>query len=685
MRGRDRPAGHHPAVAHARRHGRQLRRPPTRSSAPTSTWGLEASPISEILIEESIAGWKEFELEVMRDVQGQRRHRLLDRELRPDGRAHRRLDHGRAGADADRQGIPAHARRRGGIIRAIGVDTGGSNIQFAVHPRDRPAGRDRDEPARVAQLGAGVQGDGLPDREDRRQAGRRLHARRAAQRHHARDAGLLRADDRLRRHQDPALHLREVPAGERHARAADEVGRRGDGDRPDVQGVAAEGDALARDRQPRLRAAPRGERRGGARTGCAGRTPTACGTSARRSGADGPSSASRRSTAIDPWFLRHVEEIVAEERELAGETPGRARCRSSCARSKQQGFSDARLAVLLGTTRSGGARAARGRGHRGRSTRPSTPAAPSSRPSRRTSTRPTSRATTRPRPTARRKIVILGGGPNRIGQGIEFDYCCVHAALALREDGFETIMVNCNPETVSTDYDTSDKLFFEPLTLEDVLALHPARAARRRHRPVRRPDAAAARGAARARRRADHRHVARLDRPRRGPRALRAGADGARPEAAAERHRAQRRRGGAGGGRRSATRCWCVRPTCSAGARWRSSTTARASAATCGSAVRASPEHPVLIDQFLEDAIEVDVDAVSDGTDVVIGGIMEHIERAGVHSGDSACSLPPYSIDAEVQARHPPPDRRARPRARCRRPHERAVRRQGPAWSTCSR
>src|SRR5207245_734050 len=172
---------------------------------------------------------------------------------------------------------------------------------------------------------------------------------------------------------------------------------------------------------------------------------------------------------------------------------------------------------------------------------------------------------------AKKKIVILGGGPNRIGQGIEFDYCCVHAALALREDGFETIMVNCNPETVSTDYDTSDKLYFEPLTLEDTLAL------------IRRQEPAGV--------------VVQF-----GGRAMEIVYDG-----------------------ESLARYMRV-------------------------AVRVSPAHPVLIDQFLEDAVEVDVDAVSDGERVVIGGIMEHIERAGVHSGDSACSLPPYSLDAEVQA-----------------------------------
>src|SRR5206468_2627295 len=168
-------------------------------------------------------------------------------------------------------------------------------------------------------------------------------------------------------------------------------------------------------------------------------------------------------------------------------------------------------------------------------------------------------------PTPRRKVVILGSGPNRIGQGVEFDYCCVHAAFALRDLGVEAIMVNCNPETVSTDYDTSDRLYFEPLTLEDVL------------------------------------NIVEKERPlgvvvQFGGRAMRIVYD-------AEDLREYMRE-----------------------------------------AVLVSPAHPVLIDKFLEDAIEIDVDAAADAERVIIGGVMEHIEKAGVHSGDAACALPPYSL-----------------------------------------
>ena len=217
--------------------------------------------------------------------------------------------------------------------------------------------------------------------------------------------------------------------------------------------------------------------------------------------------------------------------------------------------------------------------------------------------------------------MVLGGGPNRIGQGIEFDYCCVHAALALREDGFETIMVNCNPETVSTDYDTSDRLYFEPLTLEDVLEIvdmekpvgvivqfggqTPLKLAR---------DLEAA-GVPIIGTIADSIDM------RRGPRALPAAAARAEAAAAAQPHRAHApTRRSSCARRRSATRWWCARATCSAAARWRSCTPRPTCERYMREAVKVSNDSPVLIDRFLNDAIEVDVDAVSDGKDVLIGG-----------------------------------------------------------------
>jgi carbamoyl-phosphate synthase large subunit len=251
-------------------------------------------------------------------------------------------------------------------------------------------------------------------------------------------------------------------------------------------------------------------------------------------------------------------------------------------------------------------------------------------------------------PTQRRKIMILGGGPNRIGQGIEFDYCCVHAALALREDGFETIMVNCNPETVSTDYDTSDRLYFEPLTLEDVLEVI----------AIEKPEGVIVQYGGQT--------------PLKLCRALeRAGAPiiGTSPESidvAEDRERFQKlvQQLGllqpANATARTEEQAielarqvgfpLVVRPSYVLGGRAMEIVFNEDDLrAYMTDAVKVSNDSPVLLDRFLDDAIEVDVDAVCDGRQVLIGGIMEHVEQAGVHSGDSGCSLPPNSLSPEVQ------------------------------------
>ena len=252
-------------------------------------------------------------------------------------------------------------------------------------------------------------------------------------------------------------------------------------------------------------------------------------------------------------------------------------------------------------------------------------------------------------PTSRRKIIILGGGPNRIGQGIEFDYCCVHGVWGLKEDGFETIMVNCNPETVSTDYDTSDRLYFEPLTLEDVLnivdveqpvgvivqfggqtplnlAVPLLKAGVKSLAP--RPTASTAPKTGSALRSC----CTRLG--------LRQPANGTATSVE-----------GALAIARQIGYPVIVRPSYVLGGRAMEVVYDESDLREyVERAVKASPEHPLLIDQFLEDATEVDVDAIADGQTVVIGGIMEHIEEAGVHSGDSACSLPPYSLSSRIMA-----------------------------------
>ena len=278
----------------------------------------------------------------------------------------------------------------------------------------------------------------------------------------------------------------------------------------------------------------------------------------------------------------------------------------------------------------------------------SIPAPPNSKPTHPICTRPTNDEC-EANPTSRRKIIILGGGPNRIGQGIEFDYCCVHGVWGLREDGFETIMVNCNPETVSTDYDTSDRLYFEPLTLEDVLNIV----------DVEQPEGSSCSSADRPRSIwrcpcSTLGSISLVLRPiaSTGPRIgsalrscsndldLRQPANGTATSVE-----------GALAIARQIGYPVIVRPSYVLGGRAMEVVYDENDLREyVERAVKASPEHPLLIDRFLEDATEVDVDAIADGQTVVIGGIMEHIEEAGVHSGDSACSLPPYSLSSRIIA-----------------------------------
>jgi len=347
-------------------------------------------------------------------------------------------------------------------------------------------------------------------------------------------------------------------------------------------------------------------------------------------------------TKIDPWFLRNLEEIAVAEKRLA-EAPESERD-AMLRPAKQLGFSDARLGALWGTSE----RDVRAQRHRA-GVRPvykrvDTCAAEfvAHTPYLYSTYEEECEADT----TDRKKIMILGGGPNRIGQGIEFDYCCVHAVFALREAGFETIMVNCNPETVSTDYDTSDRLYFEPLTLEDVLEIiereqpHGVIVQFGGQTPLKLAVALEEAGAPiigtspDAIDRAENRE--RFDELLEQLGLVRPEGDVARSADAAEI---------------IADRIGypvLVRPSYVLGGRaMQIVQNVEELRRYMQFAVRASDEHPVLIDRFLADAIEVDVDAICDGERVVVGGIMEHIEEAGVHSGDSACSLPPYSLAPE--------------------------------------
>jgi len=608
-------------------------------------WGLDASPVNEVLLEESIAGWKEFELEVMRDGKDNVVIVCSIENFDPMG-----VHTGDSITVAPAQTLTDkeyQVMRDAAVacIRAIGVDTGGSNIQFAVEPT---TGRQVviEMNPRVSRSSAlASKATGFPI---------------------AKIAAKLAVGYTL--DEVPNDITRETPACfeptidyvvtkiprftfEKFPQASDTIG-------PQMKSVG-EAMAIGRTFKESLQKAMRS-----LEIGSFGFEPRAAASDAElRERLRVPNAdrlwhlgeAFRRGlsvdevfglTAIDPWFLRHVEEIVADERALAGQSV-EALSAERLRALKQAGFADARLAELLGTTEDA-VRARRTGGIEpvyktvdtcGAEFEAHTPYLYSTYEEGDDEARPSRRG---------RKVVILGGGPNRIGQGIEFDYCCVHAALALREDGFETIMVNCNPETVSTDYDTSDKLFFEPLTLEDTLALI------RRERP----DGVIVQFGGQTPLRLSV-PLARAGVPIVGttPDSIDRAEDRERFEAVLAKLDLRRPPNGLARSDAEAIRIAeairypvLVRPSYVLGGRAMEIVYDRDSLARyMRVAVQASPAHPVLIDKFLEDAIEVDVDAVSDGTDVVIGGIMEHIERAGVHSGDSACSLPPYSIEAEVQ------------------------------------
>ena len=352
-------------------------------------------------------------------------------------------------------------------------------------------------------------------------------------------------------------------------------------------------------------------------------------------------------TGIDPWFLGHIQAIIEKEAEIRRRLGDDQE--EDCgllAEVKNMGFSDKRLAELSGRSEDD-VRALRMdagvvAGFRtvdtcGAEFEAFTPYYYS-----------TYEGTQESRRSDRRKIMILGGGPNRIGQGIEFDYCCVQAAFALKDDGFETLMVNCNPETVSTDYDTSDKLYFEPLTLEDVLNI----AAQER------PDGVIVQfGGQTPLKLALALERAGVPIIGTSPDSIDLAEDRERFKDLLEELGLRQPLNGTARSTDEALRVAesigypvLVRPSYVLGGRAMEIVYEEPKLREyLVSAFQASVEHPVLIDKFLDDATEVDVDAIADGERVVIGGIMEHIERAGVHSGDSACSIPPRTLSATVQ------------------------------------
>jgi len=604
-------------------------------------WGLHQSPIHEILVEESVLGWKEFELEVMRDRRDNFVVVCSIENLDPMG-IHTgdsiTVAPAQTLTDKEYQRMRDWTRR---IVGRVGVETGGANIQFAVHPGDgrmvviemNPrvsrssalASKATGFPiAKIAaKLAVGYTLDELPND---------ITQKTPASFEPSIDYVVVKI---------PRWNFEKFPGVDRRLgtqmKAVGEVMAIGRTFKEALQkglrsleigraGIGADGaGSIPRDQLEDALCHPRDDRI------FALYQALEAGMSQERAAA---------LTKIDPWFIREIADLAALTKELAGLSLSTVHA-DTLRRAKQAGFSDAQLAHLWHTTE----QAVRTRRRQlaidpvykrvdtcGAEFEAMTPYLYS-----------TYEEECEARPTKKPKIMILGGGPNRIGQGIEFDYCCCQASFALRTLGYETIMVNCNPETVSTDYDTSDRLYCEPITLEDILNIvekeqpqgvivqfggqTPLNLTTRLHAAgvpilgtppetielaedrekfgrvldelgIPQPDHGLARSPEEA-----HREAARIGYP------------------------------------------VLVRPSFVLGGRAMAIVyDAAALDLYMDHAIRATPERPVLIDRYLEDAYELDVDAVADGREVVLGAIMQHIEEAGVHSGDSACVIPPSLI-----------------------------------------
>ena len=613
--------------------------------------GLDLSPTTEVLLEESVLGWKEFELEVVRDRKDNCIIVCSIENIDPMG-----VHTGDSITVAPAQTLTdkEYQQLRNAaiaVLRKIGVDTGGSNVQFAVSPEDGRILVIEMNPrvSRSSALASKATGFPIAKVAAKLAVGYTLDELKNEITGGATPASFEPSIDYVVT-KIPRFAFEKFPAAN---------------DRLTTQ-MKSVGEAMAFGRtfQESLQKALRS-----LETGLSGLDPvefvsdvagdqaTALERELRQAGPDRlryVAEAFRRGlsfevvhrlTRIDPWFLDQILEIIETEQQVEQDGVA-ALTRDRLLALKRMGFADQRLAELLAVKEADI-----------RQLRQQLALKPAFR---RVDTCAAEFATTtaylystwgeacEAEPSKRRKIMVLGGGPNRIGQGIEFDYCCVHAAMAMRELGFETIMVNCNPETVSTDYDTSDRLYFEPLTLEDVLGII----------EVEQPEGIIIQFGGQT--------------PLKLARDLAdAGAPiiGTTPDCidqAEDRERFQQLIETLGL-RQPANRTarnpeeavalaaeigypLVVRPSYVLGGRAMDIVHGEDELRRyMTEAVKVSNDSPVLLDRFLDHATEVDVDAVCDGEHVIIGAIMEHIEEAGVHSGDSSCSLPPFSLSAEIQ------------------------------------
>ena len=613
--------------------------------------GLDLSPTKELLIEESLIGWKEYEMEVVRDRADNCIIVCSIENLDPMG-----IHTGDSITVAPAQTLSdkEYQLLRNAsiaILREIGVDTGGSNVQFAINPKDGRMVVIEMNPrvSRSSALASKATGFPIAKVAAKLAVGYTLDELRNDITGGATPASFEPSIDYVVT-KIPRFAFEKFPAAD--SRLTTQMKSVGE--------VMAMGRTFQESFQKALRGLETGIDGLSERTSC---TPADRDEIIQEIGEAGPErilfvgDAFRigmslaevfEETAIDPWFLAQIEQLVQHEQALIGRTVADLSA-DELRFLKRKGFSDRRLAKLLGTHQHAVRERRHALGVRPVYKRVDTCAAEfATQTAYLYSCYEAEGAECEAEPTTARKIMVLGGGPNRIGQGIEFDYCCVHAAMALREDGYETIMVNCNPETVSTDYDTSDRLYFEPVTLEDVLEIVD------KEKPV---GVIVQYGGQTPLKLA-------LDLERAGVPII-----GTTPDSidmAEDRERFQKLLHEIGlkqpPNRTARTEEQAlilaqeigyplvVRPSYVLGG--------RAMEIVHGDkdlerymreAVRVSEKSPVLLDRFLDDAIEVDVDCISDGVDVIIGGIMEHVEQAGIHSGDSACSLPPYSLPKALQ------------------------------------
>ncbi|MBI4196238.1 MAG: carbamoyl-phosphate synthase large subunit, partial [Deltaproteobacteria bacterium] len=606
-----------------------------------AAWGLDSSPVRQILIEESALGWKEFELEVMRDTKDNVVIICSIENFDPMG-IHTgdsiTVAPAQTLTDKEYQSMRDAAIR---IIREIGVDTGGSNIQFAVHPKTGRLIVIEMNPrvSRSSALASKATGFPIAKIATKLAIGYTL------------DEILNDITRSTPACFEPTIDyvVTKIPrfTFEKFPETAAILTTQ----MKSVGEVMAIGRTFQESLQKAIRSLEIGSYGLEPRQGLPVKelrkqlrlpTPDRLWLLAEAFRQKISLKEIHRLTSIDPWFLYHVEQIIQqEERIRRADLTNTDLLRDA----KRAGFSDRRLAALWNTTEA----KVRKQRHRkkiqpvykmvdtcGAEFVAKTPYLYS-----------TYEEETEAEPTRKKKVIILGGGPNRIGQGIEFDYCCVHASLALQEDGFETIMVNCNPETVSTDYDTSDRLYFEPLTLEDLLHIVD------REKPTgvivqfggQTPLKLAV-------------PLKREGVPILGtsPESIDLAEDRKLFAAVVNKLKLRQPENGTARTVEEAVQVArkigfpvLVRPSYVLGGRGmeivhdeeRLERFAKKAAAI-------SPDHPILIDRFLDTALEVDVDALSDGKDVVLVGIMEHIEEAGVHSGDSAMCLPPHSLSRKI-------------------------------------